>query len=227
MFLFEYFYQTFDFYYIIILQSLDTSIDHRLFDECEGISDMLGTHFAVHHILLEEGECISQSSASRLRDDTQCIIFSFQSFFFTDVFEPRYYIFDADLTKVESESARSDRLRHFVYLSRREDEFHMRRWLFESFQERIERSGREHMDFVDDVDFVFCLIGLESGTLDEVTDILDSVIARAIDLHDIEECIIIECSTIRTFVAGISTSRIETVQRFREDASTRRLPSPT
>jgi hypothetical protein len=83
------------------------------------------------------------------------------------------------------------------------------------------------MDFVDDVDFVFCLIGLESRSLDEITDILYSVIARTIDLDDIEESIIVECSTVRTYVTGVSILWIETVQSLREYARTCRLPGPT
>jgi hypothetical protein len=68
------------------------------------------------------------------------------------------------------------------------------------------------MDFIDDVDFVFCLIRLESRSLDEITDILYSVIARTIDLDDIEECIIIECSTVRTYMTWIAIFWIKTIE---------------
>jgi hypothetical protein len=83
------------------------------------------------------------------------------------------------------------------------------------------------MDFIDDVDLIFCLIGLESRSLDQISDILDSVIARTIDLDDIEEGIIVECSTVRTFVTWITIFWIETIQRFREYTCARRLPRPT
>jgi hypothetical protein len=100
-------------------------------------------------------------------------------------------------------------------------------WLFESFEESIERPGREHMDFIDDVDFIFCLIGLESRSLDQITDILDSVIARTIDLDDIEEGISIESFTVRTFMTWISILWRKTIKSFREYTCTRRLPRAT
>ena len=50
-------------------ESLYTGIYETLFDEREGISDMLGRDFAVDDILLEKCECISQSSSCGLRDD--------------------------------------------------------------------------------------------------------------------------------------------------------------
>jgi hypothetical protein len=227
MFLFQDSYEFLDPSDFMILQSLDTGIDHRLFDERECISDMLSAHFAIHHVLLEEGEGISESSSCRFRYDPQGFILSLYSLFFAYVFEPMDDIFESNLPEVESESTRSDGLRDFIDLSRREDEFHMSWWLFQSFEQSIECSGREHMDFIDDIDLIFPLVGLKSRSLDEITHILDSVIARTIDLDDIEEGIIVESLTVRTYMTRIAISWIETIQRLREYARTRRLTSST
>ena len=46
-----------------------TCIDETLFDEREGIPDMLGRDFTIDDILFEKRECISQSSSCGLCDD--------------------------------------------------------------------------------------------------------------------------------------------------------------
>ena len=46
-----------------------TGIDEALFDEREGIADMLSRDFAVDDILLEECQSISESPSCGLRDD--------------------------------------------------------------------------------------------------------------------------------------------------------------
>jgi hypothetical protein len=59
------------------------------------------------------------------------------------------------------------------------------------------------MHLIDDVDLVLSLIGLESGLFYEVSDILDSVVRRSIDLDTIEHIAIIECHTMSTDMTGI------------------------
>ena len=184
---------------------------------------MFGTHFAIDSILLEERECISKSSTSTLCDDLECFFFGIDSLSFTDVSESFDDIRESYLPEVEAESSRAYRLGDFLYLSRRQDEFYMFRRLFESFEESIECSCREHMDLIYDIDFVLGLVWFEARTFDEITDILYSVIARTIDLDDIEESIIIECDTVFTGVARISFCWVFAVQRLREYTSTRRL----
>ena len=83
------------------------------------------------------------------------------------------------------------------------------------------------MDLIDDIDLIFPLVRLESRALDELTDILDSVIARAIYFYDIEHRLIVEGSTVRTYMTWIPIFGLETVQCLREDTSACRLPSST
>ena len=103
----------------------------------------------------------------------------------------------------------------------------MWRGLFEGFEKSIEGTRREHMDLIDYVDLIGCLIWLESCSFYEFPYIVDSCIRCCIDLDDIEEGIIIEGETVRTDMAGISSFLFETVQGFCEDASARRLARST
>mgnify|MGYP003587516888 CR=1 FL=1 len=62
--------------------------------------------------------------------------------------------FDRESGKVETLATGKDGGWYLVDLSGRKDEDDMCRWFLESLEERIESAGREHMDFVDDVDLV-------------------------------------------------------------------------
>lgn len=99
----------------------------------------------------------------------------------------------------------------------------MGRWFFEGFEKCIECSCREHMDLIDDIDFILSLIRLESGLFDEVTDIFDTIIARSIDLDTVEHRPCIECYTIRTCMTRIPILEIRTIDSLSEDTGTRRL----
>jgi hypothetical protein len=77
----------------MIFQSLDTGIDHRLLDERECISDMFSAHFTIHHVLLEEGEGISESSTSGLCYDPECFVLSLESLCIAYIFESMDDIF--------------------------------------------------------------------------------------------------------------------------------------
>jgi hypothetical protein len=79
------------------------------------------------------------------------------------------------------------------------------------------------MDLIDDVDLIFSLIWLEPSSFDELTDVLYSVIACSVDLDDIEHSLIIESSTVHTFMTGVSLLQLETVQSLCEYASRGRL----
>ena len=73
--------------------------------------------------------------------------------------------------EIETLAARQNRHGHLADLSRREDELHMRRRLFQRLQERIEGRGRQHVDFVDDVDLVACGDGRITHPIEQIAHI--------------------------------------------------------
>ena len=62
----------------------------------------------------------------------------------------------------------------------------MLRWLFECLEQRVERAGREHVNLVDDVHLSLALRGQELHRFSDFTDLFDAVIARTIDLEDVD-----------------------------------------
>lgn len=180
---------------------------------------MLDTHSTLDRVLFEERERISESSSCDPRDELESFLLCYDFLLFADELEACDDVFFRDFPKVESECTRTYGLRNLLDLSRREDEFHMRRRFFERLEERIKCSRREHMDLVDDVDFIFSLIGFESGLFDEITDILDAVIARSVDLDTVEHRPRVESPTILTCMTGIPILQISTIDSLSEDTS--------
>ncbi len=212
---------------IMFSKCRNNSIDKLIFEEWECMADMIRTYSRVDHILLKKCEGISESSACTFCDDLECFFLSSDSFSLCDVFESIYNIVVSDFSKVESEWSRSDCLWYAIDLCRRKDELHMTWWLFERLQKCIECWSREHMDFIYDIYFEFSLIWLESCSLDKLADIIDSCIARSIDLDNIEHSLIREGDTVRTFMTRVSILDIGTIDSLCEDACTTRLTRPT
>ena len=78
--------------------------------------------------------------------------------------------------------ATQDRDRDLVHLGRREDELHVRRRLLERLQERVPRVLREHVDLVDDEDLVAIARRPVRQRLLQLADLVDAVVAGAVDL---------------------------------------------
>jgi hypothetical protein len=210
---------------VLTRECIATCLDETLFDERECMTDMLGRDLTIDDVLFEEGERVTESTTSSFCDDFYRFWFSLDLFRFCDVFESRDDVIEGDFSEVKPQSTRPDRLWDFIDLGRREDELHMCGWLFECFEKRIKCSRRKHMDFVDNIDFIFSLIWLKSCLLDQFSYIFYSVIACTIDLDDIEHGIRVKRLTILTCMTRVTLSGTTTVQGLCEDTSARRLSS--
>ena len=91
-----------------------------------------------------------------------------------------------DAAQVEPLAARQHRHRHLVDLGRREQEFDVRRRLFERFQQRIEGVTRQHMHFVDDVDLVARRHRGIAHRLDNLAHIVDAGVRRGVHFDDVD-----------------------------------------
>ncbi len=82
--------------------------------------------------------------------------------------------------------ARADRAQHLLGLGGREDELHVLRRLFDELEQRVEALGRHHVRLVEDEDLVPVAAGGECRPLAQVARVVDAVVARRVDLDDIE-----------------------------------------
>ena len=109
-----------------------------------------------------------------------------------------------DGDEVEPLAAGEDRDRELLRLRRAEDELHVPRRFLERLQQRVEGLPREHVDFVNDVDFESSAGGADGDVLPQGADLVDAAVAGGVDLHDID---ILPCGDRATVVAVIARLR--------------------
>ena len=93
----------------------------------------------------------------------------------------------------------------------------MRRRFFEGFQQR--RFGRlgQHVDFVENENPV-AAGAAETGPVDEVANVIDSVVAGCIEFDDVVAGTGLDCETRLTRTAWFSVDRGLTIQHLGENS---------
>ena len=79
------------------------------------------------------------------------------------------------------------------------------------------------MYLVDDVDAVLGVRRREIRLLDQRADAVDAVVARGVDLHDVEDRAVVQAAANRAGAARVAVLRVEAVDRLCEDLRTGRL----
>ncbi len=129
---------------------------------------------------------------------------------------------DADAGKVEALAARQDRRGDFLHLGGGKNELDVRRRLLERLEQRVERvlhiPRGQHVDFVDDVDLVARPGRAILGILPQVAHVVDAVVARPVDLLDVEILAGRNCPADFAFAARRGGRPVDAVQRLGEDA---------
>ncbi len=91
-----------------------------------------------------------------------------------------------DGVEVEALHTGEDGCRNHLRIGGTEDEDHVRRRLFQGFEQRVEGRLGEHVDLVDDIDLVFTLGGGEVHAVDDlVAHRVDAGAAGSIELMDV------------------------------------------
>ncbi len=121
--------------------------------------------------------------------------------------------------------ARPNGAEHLVGLGRREDELHVIGRLFDELQQRVEALRRHHVRLVEDEDLVAVACRREHGALAQVAGVVDAVVARRVDLDDVERA---AAAPGELDAAGADAARdirraFSAVQTAREDARRGRL----
>ena len=125
--------------------------------------------------------------------------------------------------------AAADRADDLLGLGRREDEFDVIRRLLDELEQRVEALGRHHVRLVEDEDLVAVAGGGEGGALAQVARVVHSVVARGVDLDDVEGSAAVagELNAARALSARGVGRALRTVQAAGQDARARRLAAAT
>ena len=167
--------------------------------------------------LLEHGEGVAQTAVGAIGDRGQRLVIDGDPFAFGDLAQ----FLDDHRHRNAAErialAAREDRDRKLVRLGRREDKNRMRRRLFERFEKGVRAFFGEHVRFVDDVDFHPHRCRRELYRFAQGADLVDSAIARRVDLQDVERRAGQHGPAIVAGVVGFGRRSIDAVDASCED----------
>ena len=123
-----------------------------------------------------------------------------------------------DAVQVEALAAAQDCRQNFLRLSRCENEFHVRWRLFEGLEQGVERGGRKHVHFVDQIDFVTAFGGCVANVIAQLAHVLDAVVAGAIDLDHIKTVAGSDLAAVIAHAAGRDGGSVDAIERLRQNA---------
>ena len=121
-----------------------------------------------------------------IRDEFECFWLKCDLFFFCYLGEVLGDRGVGGWPKMKALCSTDDGCRYFMYLCRCKNKYDVFWRLLERFEERVKAFAGEHMDFIDDVDFVFCTHWCDMDFFTEVADVVDAAIARRVYLDDVE-----------------------------------------
>ena len=99
----------------------------------------------------------------------------------------------------------------------------MRGRLFQGLQEGVERVARELVGFVDDVHLVLTLGRREPDLFAQVAHLVDTPVARGVDLDEVEEPPLADADAVLAGVARVTVLRLRAVHGLRDDPRDRCL----
>ena len=115
-------------------------------------------------------------------------------------------------------AAGEDRRGDLLQLRRGEDEHQVLGRLLKYFQQGVERRGGEHVHLVDDVHALFYRRGREHCLLPQGADVVDAVVGRGVQLHNVEHGAVRDAAARRAHPAGVAVDLVLAVDRLGEDA---------
>ena len=136
--------------------------------------------------LVEQRERVSRRAPARADDERQhagCDLDALLGAELLHVLEHRPGRHEPERVVVR---ARADGAEHLVGLGRREDELDVLGRLLDELEQRVEALRRHHVRLVEDEDLVAVACGGEHGALAQVAGVVDAVVARGVDLDDVE-----------------------------------------
>ena len=168
--------------------------------------------------LVERGLGVAHAAVRTARDGLEGGVIDLHLFFFGDLLEVADDERGGDAAEIEALAAGENGGQNLLRIGGGEEEFHMRGRFLEGLQQRVERGRREHVDFVDDVDFELRRGGRKLGGLAEVAHLLDAVVARAVDFEDVERAAFGDFLAARVGLVDVHLGAAGAVQAFGEDA---------
>ena len=124
--------------------------------------------------LIQKRGRVTGGAFSCAGDEGQRVISDTRALGRCDLVQERDHHLGFNPPQVKALAAGKDCNRDFANFCRGKDEFHMGRRLFKRLEKRVEGVRRQHVDFVDDVDFVAGRGGAVVHGIDYFADVADA-----------------------------------------------------
>ncbi|EEE38298.1 Dual specificity phosphatase, catalytic domain protein [Rhodobacteraceae bacterium KLH11] len=151
-------------------------------------TDLIGAGFSgsVTDRLIQQRGRIARGPFSGAGDQGQRIVSDLHTLAGCDFAQQADHILGFDPAQVKTLAARQNGDRHLPNLGGGEDELHMFGRFFEGFEQRVECAGREHVNFVDDVNLIAGRGRAIADAVDDLADIVHTCAAGGVHLHHID-----------------------------------------
>ena len=169
--------------------------------------------------LVEQRLRVAHSAVRRACDDVNRRIGDLHAFGVCDEREAFRYEIGRNPLQVKALAAGNDGRQNLVDFGCRKDEFCMFGRFFDGFEQSVPGALGEHVDFVDDVDFVFGTDRQMQDFLADFACFFDLRVRSGVDFDHIDAAFVGDGDAGFTFAARFAVDGVETVQRFCEDTS--------
>ena len=105
-----------------------------------------------------------------------------------------------------------------MHLGRRENKSDVCRRLFEGLEQGVKRRPGEHVHLIDDVDLAAGCLRQVADLVAKVANIVDAVVARTVDLDDIDTAALGDRNAFAAHVAGLGGRAVDAHQAFCQQA---------
>ncbi len=136
--------------------------------------------------LIEQRETVTRRAFGCTRNHRQRLRLGLETFLGCDGREQSHKVGGADAAQIEALAARQNSDRNLADFGGGEDELHVLRRLFERLQQAVERLRREHVHFVDDIDFVARRDRAITHLLDDLANIVDTRMRGGVHLDHVD-----------------------------------------
>ena len=138
--------------------------------------------FTMRDGLVQQRQGIARRAFGGTRDQRQGAVLDGDIFLLRQGGEIGGQLGAVDAAQVETLAARQNRHRNLADFRGGEDEFHMRRRLFQGLEQAVEGLLGQHVHLVDDIDLVARRDGGIAHALDDFADIVDAGARRGVHL---------------------------------------------
>ena len=142
--------------------------------------------------LVEQRQAVAERAVGAAREQDQALVVGRDALAAAHLGKARRDLGHGDAAEVEALRPAQDRRQDLVRLGRGEDEEDVRRRLLERLEERVPGRLGQHVRLVQDVDLLFRALGREAHGLAQVPDVVDAVVARRVDLDDVQRAALLE-----------------------------------